>query len=116
MRKLPVIATLVAVPAAALAIPALAAIREVKVGDNYYVRSSGVPRVTVDRNDTVRWRFQGNRPHTVTVRSGPTRFSSATKSSGTYSKRLTRSGTYQIYCRIHGRSDQSMTLVVRRSG
>ncbi len=114
MRKLPVIVTLVAVPAAAMAIPALAATKDVKVGDNYFVRSSGVPSVTVNRNDTVRWRFQGNRPHNVTVRSGPVRFASRTMDSGRYTRRMTRSGTYQIYCTIHGRSDQSMRLVVRR--
>ena len=117
MRKSFLIAALVAVPAAALAIPALAAPRtkEVKVGDNYFVTSRGVPEVTVYRDDTVRWRFEGRRPHTATVRSGPVEFSSPTKSSGTYSKKMTRSGEYVIYCSIHGRRDQSMRLIVRRS-
>ena len=56
--------------AAAVAVPALAATKSVKVGDNYYVRSSGVPTVTVKKNDTVKWNFAGNRPHNVRSRPG----------------------------------------------
>ncbi|MBA3329152.1 MAG: hypothetical protein H0T43_12715 [Solirubrobacterales bacterium] len=97
----------------ALAIPALAATKSVKVGDDYFVRSGGVPTVTVNRNDTVRWRFQGDSAHNVVVRSGPVKFRSPTKSSGSYSKRVTRSGLYRIICEIHGADDQSMRLRVR---
>ena len=46
MRKLIVIVLALAV-AAALAATALAATKSVKVGDNYFVRSSGVPTVSV---------------------------------------------------------------------
>ncbi len=113
MRKLAVLVTVPAVTAA-LAIPALAATKSVKVGDNYFVRSSGVPTVTVKRNDTVRWNFAGNRPHNVTVSSGPVKFRSSTRESGSYRKKLTRTGTYRIYCTVHGRDDQSMVLKVRR--
>ena len=98
---------------AAFAVPALAATRSVKVDDNYYVRDRGVPTVTARRNDTVVWRFVGRSAHTVTVRSGPARFSSPVRTSGRYRKRLTRAGTYRIYCRIHGARDQSMVLRVR---
>ncbi len=114
MRK-PLVLVAVPVLNAALAIPALAATKTVRVGDNYFVRDTdSTPTVTVRRNDVVRWRFVGRAPHTVTVRRGPVRFDSGDKRSGVYRKRMTRTGTYRIYCRIHGADDQSMILRVRR--
>ena len=113
MRKLvPVL--LAAVVAGAFAAQALAATKQVKVGDNYYVRSSGVPTVTVSKGTTVRWNFAGRAPHNVTVKSGPVKFRSGTKMHGqTYAKKLSAKGTYRIYCSIHGARDQSMKLVVK---
>jgi plastocyanin len=112
MRKLIVIA-LAAATVAVLAASALAATRSVKVGDNYYVRPSGVPRVTVSKGTTVAWHFRGNAPHTVSVKRGPVKFTSAPKFSGTYRKKMRRRGTYIIFCKIHGASDQRMKLVVK---
>ena len=112
MRILFVVLSVPAV-VAVFAIPALAATKNVKVGDNYFVRDGGVPTVTVKKNDTVRWSFAGERPHNVTVKSGPVKFRSPNKSSGTYKKKMTRAGTYVLYCTIHGQSDQSMKLRVR---
>jgi plastocyanin len=112
MRKLLILAA-VPVVSAAVAIPALAATKTVKVGDNYFVRSSGVPTVTVQKGDTVRWSFQGKRPHNVDVKSGPVKFKSKTMTKGSFSKKMTRAGLYTIYCEIHGPSDQSMKLRVR---
>jgi plastocyanin len=112
MRKLIVIA-LAACALVALSATAFAATKRVKVGDDYYVRSSGVPTVTVSKGDTVRWRFAGDSPHTVTVSKGPAKFNSGPKTSGTYSKKLRKRGTYTIYCTIHGASDQKMKLVVK---
>jgi plastocyanin len=112
MRRPLVLLTVAATAAAAVAVPALAATKSVKVGDNYFVRSSGVPTVTVKKNDTVKWNFTGNRPHNVKVKTGPVKFTSKTMESGSYSKKLTRAGTYLIYCTIHGQSDQSMKLKV----
>jgi plastocyanin len=85
----------------------------IRVGDNYFVRSSGVPTVTVKKGSTVTWRFAGNNLHNVVVRSGPAKFRSGARSSGTFKRRLTRAGTYRIYCSIHGATDQSMKLVVK---
>ena len=112
MRKL-LVGTIAAATLCVLAATAVAATRSVKVGDDYFVRSSGVPTVTVSRNTTVSWRFSGDNTHNVTVSSGPVKFRSATKSSGTYRKKVTRRGTYTIYCSIHGPTDQKMKLVVR---
>lgn len=98
---------------AAVAVPAVAATRSVKVGDNYYVRDGVKPTVNVKRNDVVVWRFVGRSAHTVTVKKGPQRFSSPARTSGSFKRRLTKAGTYQIYCQIHGAADQSMVLRVR---
>jgi plastocyanin len=111
MRKLSVV-LIAACALLVLAATALAA-KSVKVGDDYYVRASGVPKVTVSKGTTVRWRFAGDNPHTVTVSKGPAKFNSGVKSSGTYSKKLRKRGTYTIYCTIHGASDQKMKLVVK---
>jgi plastocyanin len=112
LRKLLVVA-LVGAVFAILASQAFAASRSIKVGDNYFVRSHGVPTVTVRKGTTVRWRFDGNSAHTVVVSKGPAKFRSSPKSSGTFSKKVTRAGTYRIYCSIHGAGDQSMRLVVK---
>ena len=82
MRKLIVIA-ISACALAVLAAGAMAATKSIKVGDDYYVRPSGVPKVTVSKGTTVRWRFAGDNPHTVTVSKGPVKFNSGMKSSGT---------------------------------
>ena len=98
---------------AVIATTALAATKTVKVGDNWFVRSSGVPTVTVKKGDTVRWSFVGDNSHNVVVTKGPVKFRSPIKSSGTYRKVMKRRGTYTIICSIHGKSDQSMKLVVK---
>ena len=51
--------------------------------------------------------------HTSPSAAGPVKFHSSAKSSGTFKKKLTRAGTYRIYCTIHGAADQSMKLVVK---
>ena len=104
--------------AAAAAVPAVLAssapsATRVNVGDNYFVRSSGVPTVTVSKGTRVRWVWVGNDLHNVKVKSGPARFTSPSKSSGSYSKRMRKRGTYTIVCAIHGGRDQKMKLVVR---
>jgi plastocyanin len=111
LRKLLVLA-LVGAIFAIVATQAFGATRSIKVGDNYFVRPSGVPTITVKKGTKVTWRFAGHNLHTVVVSSGPTKFRSSARSSGTFSKKLTRKGTYRIYCSIHGRADQSMKLVV----
>ena len=111
MRKLIIIA-IAAFVLVALTATAFAA-RSIKVGDDYYVRPSGVPKVTVSKGTTVKWRFAGDSPHSVTVSKGPAKFNSGPKSSGTYSKKLKKRGTYTIYCTIHGASNQKMKLVVK---
>ena len=84
----------------AVAAPAVAKPRSIKIGDNYFVRSSGVPTVKVKHGKVVKWNWKGHHEHNV-VASGPARFHSPLKSSGSFSKRVTKKGTYTIICQIH---------------
>jgi plastocyanin len=121
MRKSFAVALIAVAVGAAILVPAAtsaptahqSATRTIKVGDIYYVSSSRTnPTVSVSRGTKVVWRFVGVQPHTVTVSSGPVKFSSAKKKSGSYSRTVTRAGTYRIYCKIHGNA-QRMTLKVK---
>jgi plastocyanin len=112
MRKLLVLFA-IAVASAALAVPALAATRSVKVGDDYFVRKGSIPTVTVKKGTKVTWRWSGKDLHNLAVTKGPAKFRSSFKSSGTYSKRVTRTGTYTIVCTIH-QPDMAMKLRVTR--
>ena len=92
---------------------ATGAASSVNVGDNYFVRPSGVPTVKAAKGSKVTFKFVGRKPHTVTVKSGPSKFSSPTRKSGSYKTPALRKGTYVLYCKIHGQSDQSMKLSVK---
>ena len=92
--------------------PALAGTRSVKVGDNYFGKPGG-ETIHVSRGTTVRWTWAGANPHNVTVLRGPSRFHSGTMTTGSYSHRFTRAGTYTLYCTVHGASIMSMRVVVR---
>lgn len=112
MRKLLPVVLLAALAASLLvAVPALSKRRSVEVDDNYFVRKGSPPTVSVNRNDTVVWEWEGRNPHNVTVTRGPVRFHSRTQRSGDYSKKVTRTGRYSIVCTIH--PNMKMTLRVR---
>jgi plastocyanin len=110
MRILPLALVAALLVAAA---PAAAATRNVKIGDNYYVRTGSPPTVTVFKGTTVKWNWRGSRKHNVVAQSGPATFQSALKRSGSYSRAMRRVGTYKIVCSIH-QPDMAMTLKVRR--
>ena len=112
MRKL-LVPALVAGLLGTAAAPALAATKNVKIGDNWFVRPSGVPTVTIGKGDKVRWQWRGESLHNVKVTSGPARFGSPSKTSGSYTRTFGKKGTYKLICTVHGASDQSMKLVVR---
>ena len=114
MRRFFVAGSVAAIALVALAAAALGATRTINVGDNYFVKSSGVPGVTVKRGTVVRWRWVGRRRHNVRVARGPVRFRSPTQRSGTYRKRIFTAGRYVIICSIHGGRDQKMVLRVTR--
>ena len=112
MRKLivPVVVAALLGPAVA---PAVAATKKVTVGDNYFVRDGGVPTVTVSKGTKVRWVWKGKSLHNVKVTKGPAKFGSPSKTSGSFSKKVAKAGTYTLVCTVHGARDQSMKLVVR---
>ncbi len=112
-RALPVVVAAAASFAAIAAPASTETLRSVRVGDNYFVREGSAPTVTVSRNTRVKWLWRGDSPHNVVVTRGPVKFRSKTMRTGSYSKLMTRAGTYKIVCVIHGASDQSMTLRVR---
>jgi plastocyanin len=114
VRKLLVL-TVLAAAGVALAVFAASApsATRVKVGDNFFVRSSGVPTVTVSKGTTVKWVWKGDSVHNVKVAKGPVKFGSSSKDSGSYKKRMTTKGTYTIICTVHTAADQKMKLVVK---
>ena len=100
---------------AALAATALAATKSISVGDNYFVRSSGVPKVTISKGSRLKFNFNGDKPHNA-VGVGIKLGSSCAKlrSSGSCtSLALRKAGTFTIYCQVHGKSDQSMKVRIR---
>jgi plastocyanin len=110
MRLLPI--ALILSLSLVLAAPAVAKTRNVKIGDNYFVRpGSPTPKVTVKKGTIVRWNWTGSHPHNV-VASGPASFSSNVKMSGHYKHRLKKAGTYSVFCSIH--SGMKMKLKVTK--
>jgi plastocyanin len=108
MKKFLAAGAAMAVAAGALAIPALAATKTVQVKDNKFVASS----ITVKKGTTVKWVWKGDAPHDVSVTKGPAKFKSKIQTSGSFSKKLTKKGTYTIICTIH-QPDMKMTIKVK---
>ncbi|HEV2755283.1 MAG TPA: plastocyanin/azurin family copper-binding protein [Actinomycetota bacterium] len=106
MKKKLAVPAAAVVAATAFAIPSGAA-TTVRVDDDVFRPGS----LTVRSGTTVTWRFVGDSPHNVTVTKGPVKFRSGTKSSGRFSKKMRRGGTYRIVCTVHAGMD--MTLKVR---
>jgi plastocyanin len=102
MHKARLAALMLVLPALLVAAaPALSKRKSVEVDDNYFVREGAPRTVTVKKNDTVVWKWEGGNPHNVTVTRGPVKFQSKNKTAGRYSKKLTRRGTYRILCTLH---------------
>jgi plastocyanin len=109
LRLLP-IALIIAL---ALAAPAAAKPRNVKVGDDYFVERGDPPTVKVAKGRVVKWNWAGNRQHNVVVVRGPVIFQSDLMRTGSFKRRMTRPGKYTIHCSIHA-PDMAMTLRVRK--
>jgi len=113
MKKL-LVATAIAGIAAVAAIPAFAGTKTVKVGDNFFVRDGGRPTVTISRGSSLKFVWRGSAPHNILKKKGPGgRINSGVKTSGTFTHKFTRGGTYVLYCSIHGVSDMGLTVKVR---
>ena len=114
MRKLIVLAAVV-VSTAAIAVPAMAATKTVKVGDIWFISKAKNHRtVKAKVGDRVKWVWAGDFPHNVAVTSGPAKFKSKTQKKGTFSRKVTKAGTSKIICTVHGAKAQSMVLKVAK--
>jgi plastocyanin len=108
MKKFLAAGAAIAVAAGALAIPALAATKTVQVKDDVFVAK----KITVSKGTTVKWVWKGKAPHNVKVTKGPAKFGSKTQVKGSFSKKLTKKGTYTILCTIHA-PGMRMTITVK---
>jgi plastocyanin len=117
MRKLFVLSLLAAlVGALAIAAPAMSKRKSIEVDDNYFVKKGKPSTVTVHVGDTVEWEWEDGamNPHNVTVKKGPVKFHSKQfKTSGSFTKKMRKAGTYKIVCTIHASQGMKMTLKVK---
>jgi plastocyanin len=79
----------------------------VKVNDQAF----SVRTLRIQRGTSVRWNWVGVLLHNVTVKSGPSKFQSATQALGSFSHVFRRQGTYRLYCTLH--TFMKMTVIVR---
>ena len=73
----------------------------------------GHQRLSLRRGASFRWRFLGRERHDVTLASGPVGFASPSVSSGSFSFRFTRRGTYKLFCSLH---PTRMTQIINVKG
>jgi plastocyanin len=104
-RRIVPVAAAVAV-VAALPGSASAAARTVTIEDFAF----DPPSLSVGKGTKVTWRFADSAAHNVTVKSGPAKFASPDKRSGTYTRKLRKAGTYKIVCTLHGGMRQTITV------
>ena len=92
------------------AIPAFAGTKSVKIGDNYFVRPANNATVTISKGSSLKFLWRGSAPHNVKKASGPgAAFHSPVRTSGSYTHKFTRGGTYKLVCTIHA----NMRLIVK---
>jgi plastocyanin len=102
----------VTVIAAAAAIPAFAGTKNVKIGDNYFVSRSNSATVTISKGSSLRFLWRGSAPHNVKKVKGPGgAFHSPVRTSGSWTHKFTRGGTYKLVCTIH--AGMKLTVKVR---
>jgi plastocyanin len=83
-------------------------VRSSWVGDYRYQHE----RVSIRRGTRFTWRFVGTVFHDVTLVRGPEGFSAPWSLSGSFSKRFTRAGTYDLFCSLHP-ARMTQRIVVR---
>jgi plastocyanin len=85
-----------------VAAQALAAVRSVRIGDDFFVRPGRHHHTISVRHGTrVTFHWTGSNAHDVHAVRGPVHFRSAVMTSGTFSRKLRRRGTYVIRCDVH---------------
>jgi plastocyanin len=88
---------------AALAVPSFAATKGVSVKDDFF----SAKKITVSKGTTVKWTWKGDNPHNVVGKG----FNSGVKTSGTFSRKFKKAGTFKYRCTIH--SGMKGTVVVK---
>jgi plastocyanin len=107
MKKLIAAGAASALAAGVLAGPSLGAgTKTVSVKDNVFAPKS----LSVKKGTTIRWVWKGKAPHNVHVTKGPQKFTSPVKTKGSYSRKLTKKGSYTMVCTIH--NGMKMTVKV----
>ena len=112
MRRLLILPILVLAALLVGVAPAAAKTRGVKIGDDFFVRNSGVPTVSVKKGTIVKWNWTGHDQHNVVAQRGPSSFQSPLKKTGSFKKKMKKKGTYTIVCSIHA-PDMRMKLRVK---
>ena len=114
MRRSLLVVALTAVAATAVSgVPAIGKGKSasVTVTDSLFIND----KLTVKKGTKVTWKWENAfQDHNVTVKSGPVKFHSTTKKSGSFSKLLTKPGVYKIVCTIHADIGMKMTITVKR--
>jgi Tol biopolymer transport system component/plastocyanin len=100
-----------AAPVKAIPTVALGA-HQVAIVDNAFHQGSDRPVVRLDAGQRLTWLWRSRQSHEVTLYRGPGAIRSPTQSSGRYSARLSRPGTYEFVCAIHA-PGMRMTAIVR---
>lgn len=85
------------------AIPATAATSTILLKDNFFSPKTK----TIKKGDTVKFVWKGKAPHNVKG----TGYKSAIKRTGSYSRRYTKAGRFNIVCTIH--SGMKLVLTVK---
>jgi plastocyanin len=99
MKRLIAVLVAVAAVAAAIAVPAFAATKTVKVGPKTKFSTS---RLNIHAGDTVKFQWTGSLPHNVVITKGPKRGTiSKVRTKGTVSKKFFTKGAYTIVCQVH---------------
>jgi plastocyanin len=87
--------------------------RSVTVGDDFFVHKGKPATITVKKGTKVTWNWSGKSMHNVDASKGPRHFRSSIKKRGSFSKILTKPGTYTIFCDVHAPSMRMKIRVVR---
>jgi len=109
MKRLIAVLVAVAAVAAAIAVPAFAATKTVKVGPQM---KFGPTSLSIKKGDTVKFQWTGSLPHDVAITKGPTKGTiSKVRTKGSVSRKFTKAGSYTIVCHVHA----GMTLKLKVS-
>jgi plastocyanin len=109
MKRLVALLVVVAAVAAAIAVPALAATKTVKVGPG---QTFGPKSLSIKSGDVVKFQWTGSLPHNVVITKGPHRGTiSKLRTKGSVLKKFNTKGAYTIICQVH----PGMTLKLKVS-